>query len=516
MKKNGLILWVDDEIDLLKAQIIFLEKFGYKVKGVYNGKEAVEEIKNGKYDMVFLDQNMPGIDGLTLLKEIKTVNRYIPIVMITKSQDVSLINKAISLSVTDYLVKPINPHQVLSVCKKYLESSDIQKAHIVESYTADYNDVDINEENLSFDLWVKIYHKLIKWDRKLKNSDDADLLSIHRKKREYFNDIFAKYIKSNYKDWVNEEVIDPDLSVDIVSNYLLNPIYNKEKIFFILVDNLRMDQWYEFSSRLSDNFKIEENAYLSLLPTSTPFSRNAIFAGLFPDEVFSRHPEIWNYETEKNMGMNSFEEELFNLQLKRFGFKGRSKFMKVYTDNANREMYKNIKKEIGKDVISLVYTFIDKLSHEVGDTAILKEFVHDELGYVNMTGTWFENSELKKVIELMGRNGYKIVITSDHGSVWGKRPLKLKGGNNISRNLRYKHGTVLYTDDKKSIRIDNPKEYRLPVEHSDDKYVIATSDYYYVYPSKYNINKKRYSDSLYHGGISMEEMILPIVILEKK
>ncbi len=515
--KNNLILWVDDEIDLLKAQILFLEKFGYEVNGVYNGKEALKEVKTGKYDMVFLDQNMPGSDGLSILKEIKLINRYIPVVMVTKSQDVSLINKAISMSVTDYLVKPINPHQVLSVCKKYLESSDIQREHFVESYTTDYDEINLeNEEDQTFESWTKIYRKLIEWDRKLKNSDDADLFAVHRKKREYFNDAFAQYIKKNYKDWVNETVIDPDLSVDIVPNYLLEPISNKEKVFFILIDNLRMDQWYELSTKLSDNFKIDESAYLSLLPTSTPFSRNAIFAGLFPDEIFSRYPEIWGYETEENMGMNTFEEELFKLQLQRFGFEGTQKFMKVYTDNANRAMYKNLQKEIGKDVIAMVYTFIDKFSHEVGDTSILKEFVNDELGYVSMTGSWFENSELKKVIELMGSNGYKVIITSDHGSVWGKRPLKLKGGTNISKNLRYKHGSVLYTDDKKTMRINSPKEYRLPCEHSDDKYVLATSDYYFVYPSKYNANKKRYSDSLYHGGISMEEMILPIVVLEKK
>ncbi len=513
------ILWVDDEADFLRPHIIFLENNGYKVDVVYSGEDALEMIQKNTYELIFLDQNMPGIDGLSLNKEIKAINPNINIVMITKTQDIDLINSAIGANIDDFIVKPINSYQLLSIVKKYIDSWKIKKDSLISNYTMDYPNLDIDIYNSTFDDWVNLYLRVIHWDTQIIENNEEEIKQMHEEKKRELNDKFTFYIIKNYLKWINDESEDaPTTSVDIFVEYIEPYLEVKKKVFFLLLDCLRLDQWIFIKNILKEKFIIKDDYYLSLLPSSTPFSRNAIFAGLYPIEIFRRHPEIWDFETEENMGMNTYEEELFSLQLKLFGYDtSKMKFLKIYSNTAYHKMFDEIKTYADKyDIIAAVFTFIDKLSHEIRNSSILIELVNDEYGYVNLTKAWFEASILRRVIEYLGEKGFTIIVTTDHGSVWGKRPLKIEGGRNISRNLRYKHGSVFYTDTKKAFIIERPEEYKLPVKTQDFKYVLATNDYYFVYPSNYNIYKKYYQNSIYHGGISMEELILPISILEYK
>ncbi len=514
------ILWADDEIELLKGHILFLQKKGYEVDTATNGDDALYKVKNTAYDIVLLDEMMSGKDGLTTLNEIKDLFPHIPVIMITKNEEESLMEEAIGRRIDDYLTKPVNPSQILMAVKKILNRRDIITEKRSATYAQELSQISVSLMNaLHPDDWIEHTLKISKMDIELDNADDQDYRQILYDQRNEINVEFGKFIERNYGQWVQNPADNnrPVLSTDIIEKYIIPQVKKGGKAVFMVIDCLRLDQWLTLETNFYDWFRIHRDYYYSILPTATPFSRNALFSGLFPLEIEKKYPELWSLN-EDDESLNRYEKELLDLQLKRHGLDlgNDLKYVKIMNTEDMRNLEKNMSNYLDSRVLAIVINFVDILAHSRSDLPILKEIVPDEAAFRSLTLSWFAHSPIMGVLKAIASSKIPLVITSDHGSVRGLHATKVIGDREASTNLRYKYGRSLKADSKHAIFVKNPADWKLPMHGINTTYIFAKEDFYFVYPTNYNKYLNYYKDSFQHGGVSIEEMILPVIYLEGK
>lgn len=517
------ILWVDDEIDLLRSHIIFLSEKGYDVDTATNGEDALSMVKEKSYDLIFLDEMMAGMGGLETLSKIKEFNSALPVVMITKSEEESLMNEAIGGKISDYLTKPVNPSQVLLVCKKILESKKIVGQYAAKDYLQDFNLISQKLlGSLDYEDWINIYLKLVNWSIELDKHPELGLKETLSDLYREANKEFSKFVERNYPDWLqtlgNEYT--PTLSPEIPEKYLLKHIRDENvSVFYIVIDCLRMDQWMIMEQHLSGYFKIEKDYYFSILPTATPYARNSLFSGLFPSDIEKYYPDLWMSGNDDENSMNKYEKDLFKLLLdrKRIKLRNEFKYVKIIDPEVGRNFEQNIYSYKNNHLTAVVVNFLDMIAHGRSDSDILKEIAPDEAAYRSLTNSWFTHSSLFASFKALAKmEKVKLIVTTDHGSIRCLRGAKVLGDREASTNLRFKYGRNLKADNKHAIFIKNASDYKLPKRGVTINYIIAKEDYYFVYPTDYHKYLSYYKDTFQHGGISMEEMILPVITMEPK
>ncbi|MGM5629649.1 PglZ domain-containing protein [Apibacter raozihei] len=510
------ILWIDDEIEMLEPHIIFLKNKGYEVSGINNAADALELIPKGNYQAVLLDENMPGIGGLEALQKIKEIDVRLPVVMVTKNEAEDIMEEAIGEQIADYILKPVNPNQVLLSLKKILKSEEIIEKKTVLNYQQEFRKISMDLMYAqSYEDWVQIYLKLIQWDLKFDKLSDLEMSHILQNQKEEANNLFSKFIENNYHDWLHSDQ-KPVMSHTAFKEVIRPVISENKKVLLLMIDNLRYDQWKTIEPLFTKYFSsAKEKSYFSILPSATQYARNSFFAGLMPLEIEKKYPEYWIGENDEGH-KNQYENELLSMQLQRLGLKGiRNKYFKILNAEFERKIYEEFKSHSSNaDFITIVYNFIDILSHAKTNNNIVNELIRDDKTFRSLTYTWFENSSILKIIQLAAEDGFKVVITTDHGTIYVKKPSRVIGDKESSTNLRYKLGKNLQFEDKDVFVVNNPESYYLPKVNVNSKYIFVKENKFFAYPKNYNHFVNYYKDTYQHGGISMEEMIIPITILE--
>ena len=519
--QNAKILWADDEIDLLKAQIMFLNEKGYDVTSVSNGTDAVDKVKSEVYDIVFLDENMPGMNGLEALSEIKTISPHTPVVMITKSEEEHIMEDAIGGKIDDYLIKPVNPKQILLAVKKILQNRELVSQRVTSGYQQDFRNIGMRfYDDLDHNDWADIYQKLVYWEMEMEQQGDNTMRDVLENQKSEANTNFSRFVMSNYEDWVHETDLEerPILSPEILPRTVfphLNEGY--ESVFFILVDCLRWDQWKEFEKVIAEHFYINSTTpYYSILPTATQYARNAIFSGLFPLEISKRFGRYWKNDEEEG-GKNNFEGELLQELILRKKLNIRHSYHKIIRNEQGASVVENFNNLMRNELNVIVYNFIDALSHSRTDTKIIRELAPNEAAYRSVSRSWLDHSPLLELLMKLKEKNVKVVLTTDHGTVLVKRPVQIVGDRNTTTNTRYKQGKNLSYDDEKFLyTVRKPEDIKLPKTNVSSSYVFTTEDYFFAYPNNYNHFVNYFKGTFQHGGISMEEMIVPIVEMTPK
>jgi len=514
MKKKQ-ILWADDEIDMLRPHVLFLEEKGYDITTVNSGQDAIDACKEKEFDLVFLDENMPGLSGLETLSVIKEMNPNLPVIMITKSEDEGIMTNAIGKKIADYLIKPVNPNQILLSIKKNLHKDDIVTSVTLESYREEFNNLGqlINSAS-DYNDWMEVYKKLVYWEVELTDSQNP-LLELLKSQKQEANNSFVKYIKRNYESWMQDGGERPLVSPDLFKKKLFPLLDEGEKIFFILIDNLRLDQWWSIKDILAPSFTISEDMYYSILPTATQYARNSIFSGLMPTQISEMFPELWVDEDEEE-GKNLNEEPLIATQIERFRKKYSFSYNKLMTSAQGDKLIHSINNLTNNQLNVVVINFVDMLSHARTDSRMIRELASDEAAYRSLTRSWFKHSSTAELFSKIAEKGYKIILTTDHGTIRVKNAIKVIGDKNTNTNLRYKLGKNLNYDSKKVYEIKYPEKIGLPSPNISTKYIFAQNEDFFAYPNNYNYYVSYYTDTFQHGGISMEEMIIPFISLTAK
>lgn len=517
MKKSK-ILWIDDEIEMLKPHIIFLEERNYEVIPASNGNDGIKLVEENNFDLVLLDEMMPGLDGLETLTEIKKRNGSLPVVMITKNEEEGLMNKAISHQITDYIIKPINPNQVLMSIKKILMAEEIRRNRIGEEYaqfSAWLNQKLFSEPN--WDDWTEIFSQIVDWDIKLNDLYYEDIAQMHDFERKNCNVEFSNFIGNNFKSWIHTPN-HPTLSHEIVKKYILPQFSKKKVIYFIVLDCLRLDQFMIFKPYFEQLFNVKTDLYSSILPTSTPYSRNAIFSGLLPEDIAKIFPQFWRSSKEVESSLNRDEHFFINEQLKRLGISlpNGSKYTKILNPEEGQYVVKKVPSYKKERLIILVYNFLDLLLHHRFKDEVLQEMIPNDRALRSLSKIWFLNSKFWEAIQLIAKQDAIIVLTTDHGSLKVKHATKVISDRDVSAGLRAKHGKNLSCNERHAIKISSPAVFGLPRESIVENYIFAKGDYYFVYPTDYNEYKRKFDSTYQHGGVSMEEMILPVSIMIPK
>ncbi len=518
MNNQKKILWVDDEIELLRAHIIFLEARGYHITPVTNAEDAILLIQNQNFDLILLDEMLNGMDGLTALAKIKDLQPALPVIMITKNEEEMIMEEAIGSKIDDYLIKPVNPSQILSSCKKILDSKKIEIDRASRDYVQQLNAIAARLMTpLSAQDWIDIYVQLTEWEVELDRYAGMGFRQTLLDQKRECNVEFGKFIERNYRDWLEQDHR-PRLSTDLIATAVRPLLEQNERVVFIVIDNLRLDQWLIMEPLLHPYYRITKDYYFSILPTATPYSRNAIFSGLFPSEFSQRYYELWTRAEEDETSQNRYEHQLLEEQIARqkIVLKPALKYLKILDLNETRNLLKNVVAYSNLPLLAVVLNFIDFLAHSRSDSEVLKEIAPDEAAFRSLTRSWFEHSLFLKSLKKLAALGNTVIITSDHGSIRSLRGAKVLGDRETSSNLRYKFGKNLKCDPKYAIEVKNPLDFKLPKRGINTNYLIAKEDYYFVYPTDYHHYLSYYKDSFQHGGVSMEEMILPIVRLEPK
>ena len=505
----GKILWVDDEIESLQSQKLFLENKGYEVDTLTNGFDAVEYVKDNAVDVVLMDESMPGLTGLQTLARIKEVNTQIPIVLITKNETENLMDDAIGNEISDYLIKPVNPNQVWLSLKKIIDNRRLVAEKTTSAYQQHFRDLFMSlNSNPDFNEWMDIYKKLVYWELEMEKSDSPEMQEILQSQKQEANTEFFKFISRNYTSWIDPRNQGPVMSHNLLQYKVLPHVEKGIPTFFLLIDNLRFDQWKAIQPLFAENFRIlEEETFYSILPTATQYSRNAIFSGLLPIDIEKNFPVEWKNDDEQG-GKNLFEETFFKGLLKRL----RKDNMKYsYTKVVN-----NIHNMMGNDLNIIIYNFVDMLSHARTEMEVLKELAGDEISYRSITKSWFEHSPLNQALKKIADKKVNLIVATDHGTVKVKTPYKVIGDKQTTTNLRYKHGRNLNYDNKDVLAFKDPRQGGLPVPNVNSSFIFAKEDGFLCYPNNYNHFANYYRNTFQHGGVSMEEMIVPVIKMVSK
>ena len=517
---NGTLLWVDDEIELLHSHIIFLQKKGYDVSTVSNGSDAIEQCAEHTFDLILLDEQMPGLSGLETLQQIKDIQPATPVVMVTKSEEENIMDQAIGAKIADYLIKPVNPNQILLTIKKNVHQKAIVTEVMQTNYQQNFMDISMQIQNCrSFDDWTDVYRRLVRWELEL-SSTDSNMTEMLAMQKEEANNGFAKFIKRNYLDWVSPRqqaagTERPLMSPDIFKRNVFPLIDQGNKVFLIVIDNFRFDQWRLLASEIGEMFAIDEQLYMSILPTATQYARNAIFSGLMPQQIARMFPELWVDEDEEE-GKNLNEAPLISTQIERFRRHDRFSYHKVNTSADADKFMQQLPNLQQNDLNVLVINFIDMLSHARTEMKMVRELASNESAYRSITLSWFRHSVLTDLFRYLAQSDYKVVVTTDHGSIRATKPVRIIGDRNTNTNLRYKLGKNLSYSDREVFTIKEPAKAQLPQPNLSTSYVFATGESFFAYPNNYNYYVSYYKDTFQHGGISMEEMLIPLITLSPR
>ena len=513
---NGRLLWVDDEMELLRAHIIFLEKKGYEVVTVTNGTDAIEECRKQTFDLIMLDEMMPGLTGLETLQQIKEITPATPVVMVTKSEEENIMEQAIGSKIADYLIKPVNPIQILAALKRNIHRKEIITAATQSGYQQNYQQIAMQISDCqNYHDWMEVYKTLVRWELEL-SSADTGMTEMLEMQKEEANLGFAKYIKNNYLDWIENGGDErPTMSHDIFKKKIFPLLDSGEKVFLIVIDNFRFDQWKVLSQEIGDMFDIDEDMYMSILPTATQYARNAIFSGLQPNKIAQMFPELWVDEDEEE-GKNLNEGPLIQTQLDRYRKHYSYSYHKINNSIGSERFMERLNSLRSNDLNVVVVNFIDMLSHARTESKMVRELASNESAYRSITLSWFRHSVFSELIKALAQSDYKVVITTDHGSIRTSKPIKIIGDKNTNTNLRYKLGKNLNYNSRDVFTIKNPQRANLPAPNISTTYVFATGNTFFAYPNNYNYYVSYYKDTFQHGGISMEEMLIPLITLSPR
>jgi CheY-like chemotaxis protein len=513
------ILWADDEIALLKPHILFLDGKGYDVVPALSGDEAIDIVMEDKgISAVLLDENMPGISGLEALLKIKQINNDLPVIMITKSEEEHIMDDAIGGKIADYLIKPVNPNQILLSLKKALDNKRLLSEKTNTDYRKEFGKIGMEiNDNLDWKGWADLYKKIIYWELEMDTLQDKSMYDVLKMQKSDANNQFFKFIERNYINWLNGKNPNPPvMSHTLIKNKFLQEMSGNDPVFFILIDNLRYDQWKIIQPMLQEYYKVEtEDVYYSILPTATQYARNAIFSGLMPSEIEKRMPQFWLNDEEEG-GKNMHEEAMMQAQIKRLGKDVKMSYTKITNFTAGKKLADNINNLLQNKLNVIVYNFVDMLSHARTEMEVIRELAENEPAYRGITRSWFEHSPLFDIMKQLAAKKVKIVITTDHGTVHVKEPTKILGDKNVNTNLRYKQGKALEYVAKEVFEIKNPSDAYLPKQHPSTRFVFAREDRFFAYPNNFNHYVNYYKNTFQHGGVSLEEIIIPYIVLSAK
>ena len=483
---------------------------------VTNGPDAIEACSEEAFDLILLDENMPGLTGLETLAKIKQMHPTTPVVMVTKSEEEDIMEQAIGSKIADYLIKPVNPNQILLTLKKNIHSKEIVAEKANSAYQQNFGKLSMQiSDARSIEEWQDVYKKIVYWELQLESAD-TQMHEMLKSQKEDANNMFGRFVKKNYLDWMaspREER--PLMSNDLFRERIFPLLDNGEKVFFIIIDNFRYDQWRVLADEIGSDFVIEEELYTSILPTATQYARNAIFSGLMPKQIKEMFPTLW-VDEEDEEGKNLNEEQLIETQIARYRRKDSFSYGKVLT-SAAAEKYMDTLNSLAKNNLNvLVINFIDMLSHARTESLMVRELAANEAAYRSITLSWLRHSAIKRLFRYLADNRYTVVITTDHGSIQVDNPTKVIGDKNTNTNLRYKLGKALNYSSKEVFEIKEPAKAFLPAPNLSTSYIFATGSNFFAYPNNYNYYVQYYKDTFQHGGISMEEMLVPLIRLRPK
>ncbi|MBK9420862.1 MAG: PglZ domain-containing protein [Flavobacteriales bacterium] len=513
------ILWADDEIDLLKPHVLFLQQKGYTVQTVNNGLDAVDAVGKEEFDIIFLDENMPGLNGLETLSRVKGITPRTPVIMITKSEEESIMEEAIGSKISDYLIKPVNPNQILLALKKHLDGGRLVSEKTTSSYQQQFGRLSMRlGDRLTTQEWKQLYDELVRWELELSGNPDQGMTEILRSQWSEANELFSRFVEKNYVDWVNNKGNDVPLQSHQLFKTKVAPLIDEKQapLFMLLIDNLRLDQWRVLEPVIGELFKVvEQDQFYSILPTATQYARNAIFSGMMPGEIERRFPGKWLTEDAEG-SKNAFEEEFMLEQLKTLGKRVKSSYHKITNFAAGKKLAENVANLMENPFNVIVYNFVDMLSHARTEMEVIRELAEDEAAYRSLTLSWFKHSPLLDIMRTIAEKGGRILLTTDHGTVRVTQPSKVVGDRNTNTNLRYKHGRNLTYEAKDVLAIKDPAQGFLPRANVSSTFIFAKKDLYFVYPNNYNHFVNFYKNTFQHGGISLEEMIVPVAYLKPR
>lgn len=516
---NVRILWADDEIELLKPHVLFLEQKGYEVSTVNSGNDAVDMVKEHFFDIVFLDENMPGLSGLEALQKIKALDPGLPVVMITKSEEESIMEEAIGSKISDYLIKPVNPNQILLSLKKNLDDKRLIGEKASSGYQQEFREITMKlMDRLDTDDWKELYRKLTYWNLELERTQDSGLAEVLKTQFGEANAQFTKFIKQNYTSWVQGDDEAPVMSHTVFQEKVLPVLKsgNDRPVFLVVIDNLRFDQWKVLQPILGSHFRTEsEDLFFSILPTATQYARNALFAGLMPLDMEKMYPRLWKNEDDEG-GKNLHEAEFLEGQLKRLGLNVKWSYNKITTLSSGKKLAETFHTLLDNKLNVIVYNFVDMLSHARTEMEVIKELADDEAAYRSLTKSWFEHSPLIDILKQVAAAGADLMITTDHGTIRVDEPTRVVGDRNTNTNLRYKAGKNLDYNFKEVFEIRKPEEAMLPKMNVSTAYIFATDTRFFVYPNNYNHFVNYYRNTFQHGGVSIEEMLIPFAVLKPR
>lgn len=513
--KIGTLLWADDEMELLHGHVLFLESKGYDVVTVTNGQDALEQCRERSFDLILLDENMPGLSGLETLTQIKEVAPAVPIVMVTKSEEEDIMDQAIGSKIADYLIKPVNPNQILLTLKKNIHGKDIITEVANSGYQQNFGKIGMQiNDSFSATEWIEVYKRLVYWELELENTQ-SNMNELLQMQKSEANTTFAKFIKKSYMGWITGAKERPVMSPDIFKTKIFPLLDKGEKVFLIVLDNFRYDQWKVLSKELADLFTFEDDLYYSILPTATQYARNAIFSGLMPNKIAEMFPDLWVDEDEDE-GKNLNEAPLIQTQIARYRRKDTFSYNKINDSVAADRLLAQFDRLLQNDLNVIVLNFIDMLSHARTESKMVRELASNEAAYRSITLSWFLHSSINSLFKALANTNCKIIVTTDHGSIRVTNPVKVVGDKNTNTNLRYKLGKALNYNSKEVFDIREPRKAFLPSPNISTSYIFATADSFFVYPNNYNYYVSYYKDTFQHGGISLEEMIIPLITMQSK